>query len=201
MFGTPPRSRTGPSDLEDRHASDTSEGLGSGAWARTRNIALTVRGDTISPHRNGAERENRTPISCLRNRRIAIIRPRHESWSTAWESNPVIVDLQSTAFPFGYRCMAEEARLELASQLRRRFSKAVAYQLAVLLLEEGGRVELPKRNESVWLFSKQLGLPMPKPSLVPASGIEPPSFPYEGNVLPLNDAGRIFVFLVDLVQQ
>jgi hypothetical protein len=72
---------------------------------------------------------------------------------------------------------------------RRRFSKAVAYRLAVLLLEEGGRVELPKRNGSVWLFSRQLGLPMPKPSMVPTSGIEPPSSPYERDVLPLNYAG------------
>jgi hypothetical protein len=45
-----------------------------------------------------------------------------------------------------FQKMAEEARLELASRLRRRFSKAVAYQLAVLLLAEATGVEPARRD-------------------------------------------------------
>ncbi len=59
--------------------------------------------------------------------------------------------------------MAEKARLELANQLWRRFSKAVAYQLAVLLLAEAAGVGPARRLKR--LASNELGLPVPNTSV------------------------------------
>ncbi len=128
------------------------------SWCRINSAVPYQLGDPRMELTAGVE-----PASPLYERGILPLNYASEYWRPGRESNSRIAALQAALLPFEYLAMAEEARLELANQLRRRFSKAVAYQLAVLLLAEATGVGPARRLKR--LASNELGLPMPNASV------------------------------------